>query len=72
MIDIVFQKVIEPREPFEGSEIGGCHQGNYEDTPYLKHLKIRSTAGECLSMQAIPNHDGSQDNDTGRNADTLR
>ena len=26
-----------------GNEIGGCYQGNYADTKYLKHLKIRST-----------------------------
>ncbi|KAF2831083.1 hypothetical protein CC86DRAFT_390784 [Ophiobolus disseminans] len=29
-------------ENFTGSEIGGCNQGNYEDTEYLKHVKIRS------------------------------
>ncbi|THY57068.1 hypothetical protein D6C99_02643 [Aureobasidium pullulans] len=27
---------------FSGHEIGGCAQGNYEDTQYLKHIKIRS------------------------------
>ena len=29
-------------ENFNGNEIGGCHQGNYEDTKFLKHIKIRS------------------------------
>lgn len=29
-------------EDFAGSEIGGCNQGNYEDTEYLKYVKIRS------------------------------
>jgi hypothetical protein len=27
---------------FDGKEIGGCNQGNYEDTEFLKHIKIRS------------------------------
>ncbi|KAF5844463.1 hypothetical protein GGP41_007544 [Bipolaris sorokiniana] len=27
---------------FNGKEIGGCNQGNYEDTEFLKHIKIRS------------------------------
>ncbi|KAH7553266.1 hypothetical protein BM1_08239 [Bipolaris maydis] len=27
---------------FNGKEIGGCNQGNYEDTKLLKHIKIRS------------------------------
>ncbi len=31
-------------EAFTGTEIGGCAQGNYEDTATLKHLKIRSEA----------------------------
>ncbi|KAK7901106.1 hypothetical protein LTR67_003393 [Exophiala xenobiotica] len=31
-------------EAFTGTEIGGCAQGNYEDTPTLKHVKIRSQA----------------------------
>ena len=43
-IDLIFDKVVEPREPFTGSEIGGCYQGNYPDTRYLKHIKIRSSA----------------------------
>jgi hypothetical protein len=43
-IDLLFDKVVEPREPFTGHEIGGCNQGNYPDTKYLKHLKIRSSA----------------------------
>lgn len=29
-------------EAFTGKEIGGCSQGNYEDTKTLKYLKIRS------------------------------
>lgn len=29
-------------EAFTGKEIGGCNQGNYEDTATLKHVKIRS------------------------------
>ncbi|KAF2026037.1 hypothetical protein EK21DRAFT_75076 [Setomelanomma holmii] len=29
-------------EDFPGSEIGGCSQGNYEDTENLKYVKIRS------------------------------
>ena len=29
-------------EDFTGSEIGGCNQGNYEDTELFKHVKIRS------------------------------
>ena len=33
---------VAPPEDFSGHEIGGCHQGNYEDTKFLKHVKIRS------------------------------
>ena len=29
-------------ENFAGKEIGGCNQGNYQDTDTLKHVKIRS------------------------------
>ncbi|KAK5117367.1 hypothetical protein LTR62_005984 [Meristemomyces frigidus] len=29
---------------FNGTEIGSCSQGNYEDTEYLKYVKIRSNA----------------------------
>jgi enterochelin esterase-like enzyme len=29
-------------EAFTGKEIGGCNQGNYEDTENLKYVKIRS------------------------------
>lgn len=29
-------------EPFKGTEIGGCYQGNYKDTELLKYVKIRS------------------------------
>lgn len=35
---------VEPAIEFSGREIGGCNQGNYEDTENLKHLKIRSDA----------------------------
>ena len=31
-------------EAFNGSEIGGCSQGNYADTDTLKYIKIRSSA----------------------------
>ncbi|KAK5047229.1 hypothetical protein LTR84_006751 [Exophiala bonariae] len=31
-------------EDFTGEEIGGCSQGNYEDTDTLKYVKIRSEA----------------------------
>lgn len=34
----------EPFPQFNGTEIGGCNQGNYEDTDYLKYVKIRSEA----------------------------
>lgn len=30
-------------EDFNGTEIGGCSQGNYEDTELLKYVKIRSS-----------------------------
>ncbi|KAG9196196.1 hypothetical protein G6011_01317 [Alternaria panax] len=33
---------ITTAENFAGKEIGGCNQGNYEDTDTLKHIKIRS------------------------------
>ncbi|KAF1998224.1 hypothetical protein P154DRAFT_495542 [Amniculicola lignicola CBS 123094] len=33
---------IEPVEAFTGKEIGGCNQGNYAETEYLKRIKIRS------------------------------
>jgi hypothetical protein len=33
---------VEPVQNFTGHEIGGCQQGNYEDTAYLKYVKIRS------------------------------
>jgi hypothetical protein len=33
---------VEPTQNFTGHEIGGCHQGNYEDTANLKYVKIRS------------------------------
>ncbi|KAF2019240.1 hypothetical protein BU24DRAFT_418827 [Aaosphaeria arxii CBS 175.79] len=40
-VKLVFNNVTESEE-FTGSEIGGCQQGNYEDTEYLKYVKIRS------------------------------
>ncbi|KAF2493678.1 hypothetical protein BU16DRAFT_528907 [Lophium mytilinum] len=39
---LVFNNVTES-EVFTGHEIGGCEQGNYEDTEFLKYVKIRST-----------------------------
>lgn len=33
---------VEPVQNFTIHEIGGCQQGNYEDTAYLKYVKIRS------------------------------
>ncbi|KAK4505902.1 hypothetical protein PRZ48_003867 [Zasmidium cellare] len=40
-IDLTFEAVV-PEDPFEGTEIGGCSQGNYPDNELLKHVKIRS------------------------------
>jgi enterochelin esterase-like enzyme len=40
-IDLVFDNITAP-EDFTGNEIGGCQQGNYEDTEFLKYVKIRS------------------------------
>ncbi|KAJ4404791.1 hypothetical protein N0V82_010439 [Gnomoniopsis sp. IMI 355080] len=40
-IDLVLDE-ITPSKNFTGSEIGGCQQGNYADTEYLKYVKIRS------------------------------
>ncbi|KAK5688287.1 hypothetical protein LTS10_000265 [Elasticomyces elasticus] len=34
---------ITPVEEFNGTEIGGCSQGNYEDLENLKYVKIRSS-----------------------------
>lgn len=42
-IKLVFDSVV-PVEPATGNEIGGCSQGNYADTEYFKHVKIRSEA----------------------------
>lgn len=42
-IDLTFNAV-EPYPQSNGTEIGGCNQGNYEDTEYVKYVKIRSTA----------------------------
>ncbi|KAF2631336.1 hypothetical protein BU25DRAFT_488727 [Macroventuria anomochaeta] len=40
-VDLVFNKITAV-EAFTGKEIGGCNQGNYEDTETLKHIKVRS------------------------------
>lgn len=40
-LDLVFSNVTAV-EAFVGNEIGGCNQGNYEDTEFLKYVKIRS------------------------------
>ena len=40
-IQLNFDSVL-PSIHFNGTEIGGCSQGNYEDTELLKHVKIRS------------------------------
>lgn len=42
-IELVFDDVV-PVDPFNGTEIGGYSQGNYPDTEFLKHVKIRSEA----------------------------
>lgn len=42
-IELTFDDVV-PVDPFNGTEIGGCFQGNYPDTDYWKHVKIRSEA----------------------------
>ena len=43
IIELVFNNVTTA-EDFTGDEIGGCSQGNYEDTDTLKYVKIRSEA----------------------------
>jgi hypothetical protein len=40
-IDLVFSNITAV-EAFTGKEIDSCSQGNYEDTNYLKYIKIRS------------------------------
>ncbi|EME88667.1 uncharacterized protein MYCFIDRAFT_35539, partial [Pseudocercospora fijiensis CIRAD86] len=40
-IDLVFSNISAALK-FNGTEIGGCSQGNYLDTPTLKYVKIRS------------------------------
>ncbi|KAF1933357.1 uncharacterized protein M421DRAFT_415701 [Didymella exigua CBS 183.55] len=40
-VDLVFNNITAV-EAFTGKEIGGCNQGNYEDTEHLKYIKIRS------------------------------
>ncbi|OCT50900.1 enterochelin esterase-like enzyme [Cladophialophora carrionii] len=42
-VNLVFNNVTAT-EAFTGKEIGGCSQGNYEDTETLKYVKIRSEA----------------------------
>lgn len=42
-IELTFEDVV-PVDPFNGTEIGGCSQGNYADTDNLKYVKIRSKA----------------------------
>jgi hypothetical protein len=42
-VDLVFDDTV-PYTDFNGTEIGGCEQGNYADTEYLKYVKIRSPA----------------------------
>lgn len=43
IVELVFNNVTAV-EDFTGEEIGGCSQGNYEDTDSLKYVKIRSEA----------------------------
>lgn len=43
ILELIFNNVTEV-EDFTGEEIGGCSQGNYEDTDTLKYVKIRSEA----------------------------
>ncbi|EXJ57954.1 hypothetical protein A1O7_05377 [Cladophialophora yegresii CBS 114405] len=40
-VNLVFNNVTAT-DAFTGKEIGGCSQGNYEDTETLKYVKIRS------------------------------
>lgn len=40
-IELVFNNITAV-EAFTGKEIGGCNQGNYEATDYLKYVKIQS------------------------------
>lgn len=40
-VELVFNNITAV-EAITGNEIGGCNQGNYEDTKTLKHIKIRS------------------------------
>lgn len=43
IVELVFNNVTAV-EDCTGEEIGGCSQGNYEDTDMLKYVKIRSNA----------------------------
>ncbi len=40
-VDLTFDST-EPYPRFNGTEIGGCSQGNYQDTDFIKYLKTRS------------------------------
>lgn len=40
-LHLIFNNISAP-ETFTGNEVGGCSQGNYEDTEYLKYIKVRS------------------------------
>ncbi|USW57069.1 Putative alpha/Beta hydrolase [Septoria linicola] len=40
-VELSFASVV-PQIDFNGTEIGGCSQGNYEDTETVKYVKIRS------------------------------
>ncbi|KXS93520.1 hypothetical protein AC579_2309 [Pseudocercospora musae] len=42
-IKLQFQTIVPPPN-FDGTEIGGCFQGNYRDQEFLKYTKIRSDA----------------------------
>jgi hypothetical protein len=41
VVELSFDSITEAEE-FNGTEIGGCSQGNYLDTDLLKYVKIRS------------------------------
>ena len=43
-INLAFSQRVPVSSGFNGTETGGCHQGNYADTTLLKHVKIQSTA----------------------------
>ncbi|EPQ30320.1 uncharacterized protein PFL1_01846 [Pseudozyma flocculosa PF-1] len=43
-IQLTFNATAPKPEDLNGSEIGGCQQGNYKDTDSIKYVKIRSEA----------------------------